>query len=114
MLGVVSFGSGCATEHPGVYARVQGFLPWIKSLIADGMNSPSILQLHLQFEGECGTTSGGSSTGGSTGAVESGSIQSDNYPKDYPVSQVPCPVLFLLLAFVLFFEAQDSKDFSFV
>merc|ERR1712210_356053 len=30
LLGVVSFGSGCATEHPGVYARVQGFLPWIK------------------------------------------------------------------------------------
>merc|ERR1712037_216597 len=26
----------CATEHPGVYARVQGFLPWIKKIIADG------------------------------------------------------------------------------
>ena len=36
LLGVVSFGSGCATEHPGVYARVQGFLPWIKNIIADG------------------------------------------------------------------------------
>merc|ERR1712212_919781 len=28
LLGVVSYGSGCATENPGVYARVQGFLPW--------------------------------------------------------------------------------------
>jgi len=36
LLGVVSFGSGCATEHPGVYARVQGFLPWMKKIIADG------------------------------------------------------------------------------
>merc|ERR1712088_1002845 len=36
LLGVVSFGSGCATENPGVYARVQGFLPWMKKIIADG------------------------------------------------------------------------------
>jgi len=71
LIGVVSYGAGCAAATPGIYARVQGFLPWIKSLIADG---------------ECGTGSGGS-TGGSTGAVESGSIQSDNYPKDYPVDQ---------------------------
>jgi len=69
LIGVVSYGSGCAHTTPGIYARVQGFLPWIKSLIADG---------------ECGT---GGSTGGTTGAVESGSIQSDNYPKDYPVDQ---------------------------
>jgi len=71
LIGVVSYGAGCAHTTPGIYARVQGFLPWIKSLIADG---------------ECGS-GGGSSTGGSTGAVESGSIQSDNYPNDYPVSQ---------------------------
>ena len=36
LIGVVSYGSGCAHTTPGVYARVQGFLPWIKSLIADG------------------------------------------------------------------------------
>jgi len=36
LLGVVSYGSGCATENPGVYARVQGFLPWMKTIIADG------------------------------------------------------------------------------
>jgi len=36
LLGVVSYGSGCATQHPGIYARVQGFLPWIKTIIADG------------------------------------------------------------------------------
>merc|ERR1719427_2443703 len=70
LIGVVSYGAGCTHTTPGVYARVQGFLPWITSLIADG---------------EC--SSGGSSTGGSTGATESGSIQSDNYPNDYPVSQ---------------------------
>merc|ERR1711922_52804 len=47
LLGVVSYGSGCATEHPGVYARVQGFLPWIKNIIADG---------------ECSSSSSGSSS----------------------------------------------------
>merc|ERR1712013_782226 len=36
LLGVTSYGSGCATERPGIYARVQGFLPWIKTIIADG------------------------------------------------------------------------------
>merc|ERR1719234_2595574 len=69
LIGVVSYGAGCAASTPGIYARVQGFLPWIKSLIADG---------------ECST---GGSTGGTTGAVESGSIQSDNYPNNYPVDQ---------------------------
>merc|ERR1719447_2778906 len=71
LIGVVSYGSGCAHTTPGIYARVQGFLPWIKSLIADG---------------ECGTSSGGS-TGGGTTAVESGSIQSDNHPNNYPINQ---------------------------
>merc|ERR1712038_490825 len=47
LLGVVSYGSGCATEHPGVYARVQGFLPWIENIIADG---------------ECSSSSSGSSS----------------------------------------------------
>merc|ERR1712212_938451 len=41
LLGVVSYGSGCATEHPGVYARVQGFLPWMKKITADGECSSS-------------------------------------------------------------------------
>merc|ERR1712106_162971 len=41
LLGVVSYGSGCATENPGVYARVQGFLPWMKKIIADGECSSS-------------------------------------------------------------------------
>merc|ERR1712055_1163213 len=56
LLGVVSYGSGCATEHPGVYARVQGFLPWIKNIIADG---------------ECSSSSSGSSssTAATTGAT---------------------------------------------
>jgi len=66
LIGVTSYGYGCAHSTPGVYARVQGFLPWIKSLIADG---------------EC------NSGGGGTGAAQSGSIQSDNFPNNYPVSQ---------------------------
>merc|ERR1711928_86636 len=41
LVGVVSYGSGCATEQPGVYPRVQGFLPWMKKIIADGECSSS-------------------------------------------------------------------------
>jgi len=63
LIGVVSYGSGCAHTTPGVYARVQGFLPWIKSIIADG---------------ECGTTNS---------PVETGSVESDNHPEDYPTNQ---------------------------
>jgi len=63
LIGVVSYGSGCAHTTPGVYARVQGFLPWIKSIIADG---------------ECGTTNS---------PVETGSVESDNHPDDYPTNQ---------------------------
>ena len=36
LLGVVSYGAGCASSTPGIYARVQGFLPWIQSLISSG------------------------------------------------------------------------------
>ena len=36
LLGVVSYGQGCADSTPGVYTRVQGFLPWIKETIKDG------------------------------------------------------------------------------
>merc|ERR1712127_222884 len=36
VLGVVSNGQGCAGSTPGVYARVQGFLPWIHNILKDG------------------------------------------------------------------------------
>jgi len=58
LLGVVSYGSGCATEHPGVYARVQGFLPWMKKIIADGECSSS--------SGTPATTASSATTAGAT------------------------------------------------
>merc|ERR1712223_1272477 len=51
LVGVVSYGSGCASSTPGVYVRVQGFLPWIKNLISSG---------------ECSGSSSGSSAGATT------------------------------------------------
>merc|ERR1711973_751841 len=41
LVGVVSYGSGCTSSTPGVYVRVQGFLPWIKNLISSGECSAS-------------------------------------------------------------------------
>merc|ERR1711971_779778 len=41
LVGVVSYGWGCASSRPGIYARVQGFLPWIKNLISSGECSGS-------------------------------------------------------------------------
>ena len=51
LVGVVSYGWGCASSTPGIYARVQGFLPWIKNLISSG---------------ECSGASSGSSGGATT------------------------------------------------
>jgi len=51
LVGVVSYGSGCASSTPGVYVRVQGYLPWIKNLVSSG---------------ECSGSSSGSSGGAAT------------------------------------------------
>merc|ERR1712109_334303 len=53
LVGVVSYGWGCASSTPGINARVQGFLPWIKNLISSG---------------ECSGSSSGSSGGATTTA----------------------------------------------
>jgi secreted trypsin-like serine protease len=36
VVGVVSYGAGCAHTTPGVYARVTSYLDWIKTNTADG------------------------------------------------------------------------------
>merc|ERR1712013_192700 len=41
LVGVVSYGWGCASSTPGIYTRVQGFLPWFKNLISSGECSGS-------------------------------------------------------------------------
>ena len=55
LVGVVSYGWGCASSTPGIYARVQGFLPWIKNLISSG---------------ECSGSSSGSSGGATTATTK--------------------------------------------
>merc|ERR1711879_900783 len=64
LVGVVSYGMGCASSSPGIYARVQGFLPWIKNLISSG---------------ECSGSTSGSSGGATTTAKPTTTSSSNGY-----------------------------------
>merc|ERR1711953_61259 len=64
LVGVVGYGWGCASDTPGIYARVQGFLPWIKSLISSG---------------ECSGSSSGGSSSSTTAKPTTTAASNDNY-----------------------------------
>merc|ERR1711997_1019677 len=64
LVGVVSYGWGCASSTPGIYARVQGFLPWIKNLISSG---------------ECSGSSSGSSSATTAKPTTTTASNNDNY-----------------------------------
>jgi hypothetical protein len=41
LIGITSYGDGCATEYPGVYTRVTAFLTWIQQFVNNISSSSS-------------------------------------------------------------------------
>merc|ERR1711934_321341 len=77
LVGVVSYGWGCASSTPGIYARVQGFLPWIRSLISSGECSGS------SSPGGATTASSGGATTGKPTTAKATTTASSNGNYDY-------------------------------
>ncbi len=49
LVGITSYGKGCATKHPGVYTRITAFLTWIEQIV----NSTSSLSSSHRCSCQC-------------------------------------------------------------
>ena len=78
LLGLTSYGEGCASVTPGVYAKVQDYLPWIKKTIKDNggpeYQTPDECEKQLKEKGTLASV---------------GNIENKNYPNNvdhnYPI-----------------------------
>jgi secreted trypsin-like serine protease len=54
LVGITSYGYGCATENPGVYTRITAFLTWIQQIVNNTSSQMSAMKYICNRNDPCG------------------------------------------------------------